>query len=412
MRIPDILVVAAVAVFALVPVRSQIDDLGYAYLGGEQLLRHESVIAGKAGNPWQYRVFAEFLIHPAVVVARRISPSGGAAAVFIAFRAFLSVALFIAAYVYYRNLGCSAYASLIGLSLISRGMCFAHYNSDLSFNTSVDILIYLCALIMITGRFSPSLFVLLCAIGALNRETSAFLPLILACAVLWGCPEGRGGARSHGRLTAAVAGAMVWIGIFVALRLLYGPRPLAVVSGRRVFTWAMVNYNVGRMMTWRVLLRTFGITPLLAVAMYRYWPPLVGPLFFLLVPAWLLIQTGGAVLAESRVLLVPYILVVVPAATAGLENWLTGSPPERGAEAAKESPRREEGIRGKPGVPSCGARAARGPGPRGIGAALLAAGLLGWHQLFAVYSHHGRFDPAQLIAVLFCLAWGVVFIKR
>jgi hypothetical protein len=77
---------------------------------------------------------------------------------------------------------------------------------------------------------------------------------------------------------------------------------------------ALFRYNAFRTATWRQFLATLGVVPFLALAGYRRWPASIRVFFWVVVTVWFLVHIVGAVMAESRLLLVPQALVFIPAA--------------------------------------------------------------------------------------------------
>jgi hypothetical protein len=128
------------------------------------------------------------------------------------------------------------------------------------------------------------------------------------------------GRRTPGGRRAVVAGAVA-LGAFAAtygiVRLAVGPSFYIKANGRNA-GWEIFDYNVANGITWDHLFQTMSIVPLLAVVAFRRWPLELKAFGIAVVPAWFLIHVFTAVLAESRLVLVPYALVFVPGALAGL----------------------------------------------------------------------------------------------
>src|SRR6266540_1887597 len=115
--------------------------------------RHQGVLKGQAGDPWQYRVLADFLIDPVISVFERINVRRPERSAYLAFRWMEDTAIFAVAFFYYRRLGLSTIHALLGLSLLAWGMSYSWYDSDLQFNTYFDVLFYLLAgTIILSGR--------------------------------------------------------------------------------------------------------------------------------------------------------------------------------------------------------------------------------------------------------------------
>lgn len=282
---------------------------GLRYLDeGNQIVRHQRMMAGDAGNPWQYRVLSAYLVEGLIWASRAVGLPRPHVWAFISFRIAADAAIFLAAVVYFRRLGISMPHAIIGIMTLAWGMSYSHYDSDLQFSTFVDVVFYLLAGTAIVCQ-RPLWVVVITALGALNRETSGLIPLMYLVAALAAPPTTQ-------RVKAVwVCGLSMglYVLIFIGLRLAYGEQALIVPYGH---AWGLplIRYNLFRGVTWWQCFATLGIVPLLALVGYRSWPAHVRVFFWVVVPAWFLIHLVGAVMAESRLLLVPQALVFIPGA--------------------------------------------------------------------------------------------------
>jgi hypothetical protein len=146
--------------------------------------------------------------------------------------------------------------------------------------------------------------------AALNRETSFLIPIIVAAhAILFRSSP----SQLRSALWAAGAGLAIYTAITVGLRLYYGTQQFLTADGYYPGL-SLLALNLRRAETWEQLLVTFGIIPLLAVAAYGRWPRSLRLFFWVVTPVWIAIHLVAALIAETRLLLVPYALAVVPAA--------------------------------------------------------------------------------------------------
>ena len=60
--------------------------------------------------------------------------------------------------------------------------------------------------------------------------------------------------------------------------------------------------------------------PFIALWRLRHWPAPLKTFGLAVVPVWLAVHLFAAVIAETRLLLVPYALVAIPGALAGLRS--------------------------------------------------------------------------------------------
>jgi hypothetical protein len=299
----------------------QVNYLGRAYIEDVQWRRLQSVLNGTAGDPWQYRALSSWLVELLRGTLAWVGAPAPWLSACIAMRLAQNAAIFGVAYAFYRRLGANSHAAMVGLALAAWAMTHALFESDLQFNTYSDVLIYLLAgWCILAGRYKW--IVPLAAIGALNRETSALVPVLLAAeaVMLWRRRKVQTTSwqRAGGLSLAAMA---AWVLGQAALRLSMGPQTMLTAYVYEPGTHPLVQnvlINLSRRVTWLQLGATFSVVPLVALALWRRWPSRLRMFFAVIVPAWLAIHVAGSVLAETRLLLVPMLVVFVPGAIAGL----------------------------------------------------------------------------------------------
>ena len=312
----NMLILCCATVLSLFTVTVQVRAAGgFSYLAGEQLKRHNAVIHGTTGSPYQYRVFSEYLVEGTIVILKTLKIPLSEISAFITFRLLQNIIIFSLAMIYYQALGITTYSSLIGISLLSWGMSHATYNSDLSFNLYSDVIFYLLAGITILYR--KFLWIIpITGLAALNRETSGLIPCMLL-AECWFMR--RKNQKILQPVLIVITAIMLYIGIFYGLRYLMGPRWLITASGK-VPGFDLFRYNVSRYITWLQLVSTLGILPLMAIFSIRQWPYILKSFFWIVVPPWFLIHFFASAIAETRLLLVPHALIFLPGALLGLKN--------------------------------------------------------------------------------------------
>lgn len=301
------LLVIAVLGLSLVGVYFQAGKLGLEYLRTEQLERHDDVIEGTAPDPWQYRLLSEYAVEGWLRLLEFVGLQDPVPLAFLSARIFQNALILTLGFLYYRRLGLDPAAAFVGLGVVTWSMTHSLFDSDLSFNTYTELAAYLLAgLIVLSGRIGW--LIPLVMVGTLNRETIAFVPLLLLSA------EYRRGRRMERRVARlSVACLLVFVLEYVGIRLLVGPRPLKLAYGHRPGI-DLMTYNLFRAETWSHLAATMNIFPIVAVVYFRHLKPILKRWMIVLAPAWLGVHLVLAVLAETRLLLVPQVLVFVPAA--------------------------------------------------------------------------------------------------
>ena len=312
-------IVVVSVILAALTVKLQVDSLsgGVQNLTTVQLTRHMNVLEGHAPNPWQYRVLSEWIAEFFIRVSSLLSIPDAVAVGFIALRVGQNIAIFLLAFALYKKLSGSGLMSLVGILILAASMTNAYYDNDLAFNTYFDVAFYLlAALLLLSHRYSA--VVILAVIAALNRETGGIIPFLMAAAIL------EGDARPKLRkLAPALLALALFAAVFFVLRWVYPARPI-YIPYKHPPGVPLLLYNVTRQFTWDQLWRTLGLAPLLGLVSLPAWPRLWKWFFIILCPIWFLIHAFAAVMAETRLFLVPQALIFIPGVLF-LLGWLADS---------------------------------------------------------------------------------------
>lgn len=292
---------------------AQVETLGIHFLRVQQEKVHQQMLDGAAGNPWQYRILGDAIVEPLIQLARQAGAPQPESFSFITLRFIQCVFILMAAGIYYRKLRLSPIANLLGLSVLTWSMAASLYNSDLSFNVYFDIAFYLLAGILILDRQFIWLAVLMVP-AALNRETSVLIPFLLFFAARYAIDRE---SKSREATLFAIAALAIFVVIFTGLRFYYG-RQLFLTADGYYPGLSLLAFNLRRAVTWEQLAITLGVVPFLAVLSYQIWPQTLKVFFWALVPVWLVIHFVAALVAETRLLLVPQALVFIPGALLGI----------------------------------------------------------------------------------------------
>ncbi len=273
-----------------------------------QFFRHYAVLSGSAPNPWQFRVFSEWILESFIYVfSRGLRLENAIDVSLFSLRVLQNAVLLALAYLYFVRLGITKTISVFGVFLLAGGMMHAFYQSDLSFNTYFDVIFFLLGgILILEGKYGwlPALMVP----AALNRETSALIPILLVAWGMWGKPGDRARALVSGGL-----GFLIWVLVFVALHLYYPDAPMFRVGDELLPGWKLFRYNFTVPEMPILLFQTLGFLPLVGLLAYKYWSLFVRIGFLLLVPAWILVHAFSSVWAETRLFLVLSAMVFVPA---------------------------------------------------------------------------------------------------
>lgn len=305
-------IIVALLLLSLITGFSQIKTEGLGWQEANYKPMLDAAQAGAAPAPDQYRVLTDQVVVAACRLAETVGLPRPVGLTFVTIRLLQNITLFALAFCFYRALGLRPYAIVIGLSALAWGMTQSNYGSTLAFDAYTDMVFYLlAALALVYQRFY--LLIPITVLAALNRETAVLLPIMA------GVYAFAGSTPRPKELLRISAAALVLFGMVqLALHLYFGPRDWVMHPSGATPGLAMLSYNLNNDAAWGHVAGTLGIVPLLALATWRHWHPLLRLLFWTVVPLWFLGHLLFAPLDQSRVLLLPTVLVLVPGMLCGL----------------------------------------------------------------------------------------------
>ncbi len=332
---------ACVTLLSLMSVFSQVKTLGLGWHEEHYRQRLDNVVAGNADSPGQYRPLSDTAVAKLCNLAKawagnlppgttlgpldflRQRPVG---TVFVAIRVGQNILIFLLALLFFRRLGISFYLGLLGISALAWAMTHANQDSDLAINTYSEILFYLLAgLAILHGR--PVWIPVITVLAAMNRETSVFIPVMLFSSTVRLQPSLKL-SRPIVR-TSTFAMGLYW-GIFFGLRQYFGARGWAVHPSGAHPGVALLFHNLAWPDTWTNLAGTLGLMPVLALIAWRAWPRTLKAFFWAIVPVWFPLHFCFGAMAETRLVLVPLVMVFLPGVLIAVQHWraLAASPRE------------------------------------------------------------------------------------
>jgi hypothetical protein len=305
---------------------------GLAWYERVQWERTCQVMAGEQGTPWQYRLFTDSIVYGTVRAFETFQVPRPIGTAFLLIRLCQNMLIFVLAVWFYRKLGIPLIAALFGTWLLASGMCHGLYDTDMTFNTYTDVSIFLAAgLLLVYGK--DKWLIPLMVIAPFNRETSGAIPIMYLFS-RW--------KRGRPWTTQRVAGAYfivllgLWLLIVGSMRLpfIFGMRPYIVPTAGKEPIWPLLWYNLTWYRTWIFLFATLGLMPLMALLSWRAWPQSLRRFFWAVAPVWFSAHFCLAHAPETRLFLVPQVLLFIPGALLGIAYWNR----EGRAPACPESP--------------------------------------------------------------------------
>lgn len=267
-----------------------------------QTAYHEAVMAGQAQSPWQYRLFSEWALEGLTRLAHGFGLARPFYFAAMMLRIIQNTLIYFLAYLYYRKLGFGRETALIGVVFLTGSMLNSFYKSGFSFNTYFDLVFYLAAGLLILN-YSFFWLPVLMIVAALNRETSGLIPFLAFSMIAH---------QKDRKLDIAWISLsfFCWALVFLSLRAVYPDRELFIPYGSPPGVSLLV-YNLSPV-PWGLLFRFFSVIPFLGIVIFRSWKPYLGRFFVVMAPAWFGIHLVASVIAETRLFLVPQVLVFIP----------------------------------------------------------------------------------------------------
>lgn len=359
-----LIIIAAISWMAAYPIYSSF----YKANAVDQYRRHMEHIKGNSMffNPWQYRILCPLLIEGvywtadhtvfALIDIKGIDlglPGEKAdknavtqvlieslknpefikyTLVFVGFRFVQNVILLLLCFNYFslfvKNKMLVAFGLMISVLFMGNGVV----DSDFTFNTYMDITFYILAGIVIVKKYNPLWIILLTILGSLNRETALFIPVLYFFSNFsWAAWPSIKTLLTNNLKTISITAisTVLFFAIFISIRMYYGLQP---VSTWRVSAgWPMLKLNLFSAVSIKTYMELYGVMgfmPLWVLLIYSKMNKHLKVFFITLVPVWFAIHFASAIAYQTRLFLVPILLVMLPAILENLEQFYIGSKPD------------------------------------------------------------------------------------
>lgn len=291
---------------------------------GEQEARHMKMLRGDSEffNPWQYRIFSTYAVEYTYQILHSISNKISRTHAFLAFRFGQNILVLLMLQLYLVALGIrNPWLIMVGLILTGFCMATSVFKSDLSFNTYFDILFYLIAAWLIIKE-KLIWIIPLTAVAALNRETSLFIPFMVLAPFI----PNQIRQVPKKNLLVVVGALMVFAIVFILVRVYYGYQPPTGIHGIANFL-DYLKFNLTFFRMYFELAGTLTFLPVLVLLFSKHLPELLRKWFWLICPTWFAIHLAYSTAVETRLFLVPQVLIFIPAFLWLVENWYAPKTP-------------------------------------------------------------------------------------
>ncbi|RYY51199.1 MAG: hypothetical protein EOO06_01280 [Chitinophagaceae bacterium] len=318
--------------------------------------RHRAVIEGRSEfyNPWQYRVLCPYTIEALLWVYNntvdkvfpieqklnvkiesntgttnetdqfvKLMQTPGAMKymiVFILFRFVEHLIIFFLAWRLWSRFVKNKWLIFFGVNFLALSLGNGVTVADLSFNTYMDIILYLLTANIIVYNRGQLLLIPIIILGAFNRETSIMIPALYFISQVdfskleWKKFSFRSIKFPPTRVWL-ITGLLylLFFSIFIALRMHYGYRPQQVWKVPAGLQMLKLNLaSATAVKAYMELIATFAVIPLIILYKFKSFPYLLKKWFLFLVPIWFLIHFISVVAYQTRLFMVPFILVMLP----------------------------------------------------------------------------------------------------
>ncbi len=211
-------------------------------------------------------------------------------------------------------------ADFFGANFLALGLGNATTAADLSFNTYLDIIFYLLTANLIVYQKNKSWLYLIVPLAAFNRETSLLIPALYFISET----DFTNFSLKRKDIKKIIFPAKkIWINtmalyiiffvIFFSIRSYYGYRPQQLWKAQAGFDMLKLNlFSAVAVKSYFELIGTFGVIPFIILYKFKIFPHLLKKWFLFLAPIWFTAHYLSVVTYQTRLFMVPIILIFIP----------------------------------------------------------------------------------------------------
>lgn len=318
--------------------------------------RHKALMEGNSEfyNPWQYRILSPYMVEGVLWIYNNtvdkiypieekihftIDSTSGTNAetatlvklmqtpgamkymvVFVLFRFMQHFLIFYLVWRFWKYFVSNTWLLLLGISFLALAFGNAVTAADLSFNTYTDIILYILTASLIVYKWNPLWLIPITILAAFNRETGLLMPALYFISQTdftrfnirkFNLKEINFPPLNTWLLVSILY--VIFISIFIALRVHFGYREQQVWKVPSGLPMLKLNlFSAVGFKAYLELIGTFAIIPLIILYKFKIFPEMLRKWFIFLVPVWFAVHYVSVVAYQTRLFMVPMILIMLP----------------------------------------------------------------------------------------------------
>lgn len=240
--------------------------------------------------------------------------------IFVLFRFVEHLFIFYLAWILWSYFIKGKWLIFLGINFLALALGNSVTAADLAFNTYLDVIFYLITANLILYKWNRNWLYLITPLAALNRETGLMIPALYFVSqmgfsnfsfrkfnlkeIVW--PD-----KPTWIFTIILY--IIFISIFTGLRIYYGyqpPQEWKVPAGLPMLKLNL--FSAVGFKAYMELLGTFGVIPFIILYKFKSFPLILRQWFIFMVPIWFLVHYISVVAYQTRLFLVPIILIFLP----------------------------------------------------------------------------------------------------
>lgn len=318
--------------------------------------RHKALIAGHSEfyNPWQYRILSPYMIEgmmwlydhtvdkvfpieekfhfsirdtsgtdPQTDTFEQMMQTPGVMKyllIFCLFRMAEHFVIFWLAWLLWSYFVKGKWLIFFGINFLALALGNSVAAADLSFNTYLDIIFYLITANLILYKWNKNWLWLIIPLAAFNRETALLIPALyfISQTDFTSFNVKKFNLKNIGWPKTAtwlftIGLYIIFLAIFIGLRIYYGYQPQQVWKAPAGLPMLKLNlFSAVGVKAYMELIGTFAVIPLIILYKFKVFPHLLRKWFLFLVPVWFVVHYVSVVAYQTRLFLVPIILIFIP----------------------------------------------------------------------------------------------------